>query len=693
MNGFRRTLALALAAAAAALASTPALAQVAKPAELPVTKVVLFSSGVGYFEHRGPVSGDSLVVLPFALDEVNDALKSLIVSDPSSSPSVSYPSQESLDRALKGFRIDLSGSPRVADLLARLRGAEVSVDMPETVTGRIVSVEQKPGKEGEATRPFLVLLSAAGLRSVSLDDAQALRFTDKGIGEDFDRALTLILAARDERSRRLEVRLPGSGTRQASIGYVIAAPVWKASYRLDLSQDKPQIQGWAIVDNPGDQDWKNVSLSLVSGRPVSFVQDLYPPLYLDRPTLPLAIAGIAQARSFESGMGNAQAPSELAADDEEMEAVPQRAMEKRAMSAPKSAPAPSAANGAFAPAVPAPFGQARLETAQAGKAGDQFQFTVKKPVSLERGRSAMLPLVAGDIDATRVSVYSPGSDASGSSNASASSRHPMLGAKLANTTGIRLPAGPISVFDGGIYAGDALLDFFPEKDSRYIVFGDDLAVAVDVSASSSQETVGVSIAKGVMTFSRRVTIAKSYAFKNGSSDAKRIVVEHPITGGAELFEPGAADEKTETLYRFSLALPAAGEAKLVVKERSPRGDRVVLSDLRPEDLLVYSSSQEIPPKVREALKKAIDLKKKLTDAERNLADFQARKESLIADQSRYRDNLSEVGRDTSQGQQYLKRLMDSETAIDQTAGKIAEAQKTRAEALSAYERYLAELSL
>jgi hypothetical protein len=63
----------------------------------------------------------------------------------------------------------------------------------------------------------------------------------------------------------------------------------------------PDFQGWAIVDNPSDQDWKGVTLSLVSGRPVSFIQDLYAPLYLDRPTIPLAIAGIAAARSFDSG--------------------------------------------------------------------------------------------------------------------------------------------------------------------------------------------------------------------------------------------------------------------------------------------------------------------------------------------------------------------------------------------------------
>ncbi len=678
----------ALFVAIAALAAAPCLAQGAsapRETSLPITKVVLFSSGVGYFEHRGPVTGDSVVSLPFALGEVDDALKSLVVTDgtgdQAASPSVSYPSQESLDRALKGFRVDLSGSPRVADLLARLRGAEITVDMPDSVTGRIVSVEARQALDSGLSRPFVVLLTKSGLASISLEDAQAIRFSDKGIGEDFDRALSLILGARDDRRRNLDVRLPGAGSRQATIGYVIAAPVWKATYRLDLAPDKPQFQGWAIVDNPSGLDWKGVALSLVSGRPVSFIQNLYAPLFLDRPTLPLSIAGIAAARSFDSGFAGAD-DAELALADS---AGPSASAARKEMA--PSAPAPSRAMApsslAYAPQPPSsPLGSAAaLQTTQVGKAGDQFQFTVKKPVSLDRGRSAMLPLVAGDISAERVSIYSSGQV------------HPMLGAKLSNTTGIRLPAGPIVVFDGGVYAGDALLDFFPEKDSRLVVFGEDLGVTTDVSSSSSQETVGVTISKGAMIFSRRVTVSKTYAFKNAGASAKKIVVEHAITPGAELFEPKSSDEKTDSVYRFSLALPAASEAKLVVKERSPRRESVTLGSLRPDAFLSYSSSQEIPQNVRDALKKAIELRKKLEDAQRNLADTQARKEALAVDQSRYRDNLDSVGRDSTQGQQYLKRLMDAETAIDQTMTKITEAQKAAQDAQKAYEAYLDGLSL
>jgi hypothetical protein len=673
-----------------ALASAGLYAQSSLPAsplaELPVTKVALFSSGVAYFERRGTVNGDCVVSLPFASDEVNDALKSLIVAEGSASPSVSYPSRESLDRALKDFRIDLSGAPGVAELLSRLRGAEVEIDTPQTIGGRIVSIEHSPTKDPEVTKDSLVLFAKGGLRSFALDDIQAIRFADSGIGEDFERALGLILSSRDDKSRSLELALPGSGARQATVGYVIAAPVWKVSYRLDLSAAKPRIQGWAIVDNPTGQDWKDVSLSLVAGRPVSFIQDLYEPLYLERPTIPLAIAGIAAARSFDSSLTNVP---EEADSNAETEAAPSAKKTMGAMIAPAPAMARSrdsskeaqAAFGQALSAVPA-FAES---SAEAGGAGDQFQFTVKKPVSLERGKSAMLPLVSGEIAAERVSIFSPAS--------SSGTQHPMLGAKLANSTGMRLPAGPISVFDGGLYAGDALLDFLPEKDSRLIAFGEDLGVTGAVTASSEEETIGVSIAKGVMTFSRRVTFSKGYEFKNGTAEDKKLVVEHPITQGAELFEPTTSEEKTASLYRFELALAAGGEAKLVVKERSPRNETVVLGSMRPEELLAYSSSQEIPQKVRDALKKAVDLQKRLEDAKRGLADQEARKESLEADQGRYRSNLDSVGRDSSQGQQYLKRLMEAEASIDQTSAAITSAQKAVQDAKAAYEGYLAELSI
>jgi len=66
-----------------ALAAVPAAAQVGRPAatDVPVSKVMLFSSGVGYFEHSGSVRGNTATELRFKTTQINDILKSIVLQD------------------------------------------------------------------------------------------------------------------------------------------------------------------------------------------------------------------------------------------------------------------------------------------------------------------------------------------------------------------------------------------------------------------------------------------------------------------------------------------------------------------------------------------------------------------------------------------------------------------------------------
>lgn len=663
------------------------LALAAFSQELPVASVALFSSGVAYFELRGQIAGDTTVNLPFTSAEIDDALKSLVVRDfagakdsppkGGTSPTVSYPSLEPLDQALQDLGIDLSGSPKVADILRKMKGAELAVEAPDAIVGRIVSVEDRPtGFQGQS-RTSVILLTDKGLRAVALDDIATLRFTDPALMADFQRGLSLILGARFADRRNLEVRLPGAGPREAAIGYIVAAPVWKASYRLDLSGSSPWLQAWAIVDNPGGIDWKNVRLSLVSGRPISFIQNLYAPLMLDRPVLPLSIAGTAEARTYDSGLGGSlfaeSAAAGASAERMAPSAAPPAPMAKSAAPAPAQAPRASAfdLSGGGAPA------------AIASPAGDQFQFTIATPVSLEKGRSAMLPIVSGSVTAEKVSIYT----------ADSGEANPMLGVRLTNSLGMKLPAGPITVFDGGSYAGDALMEFLPEKDKRLIVYGQDLSVTVEDSRASARETTGVRVAKGVLTFSRRITWTRTYDIRNAAATARKIVVEHPIMQGAELIAPGSFEEKTDSVYRFGVPVATAASAKLEVKERLPASERIVVSGLGRDAYLSYASSGEIPQAIRDAFKKAADLAANLDAAKKSLADLVSRRADLVSEQGRIRDNLDAVGKDSTQGQQYLKRLMDSESGLDDLATKTTAARKAVQDAQAALDSYIAGLDL
>ncbi|MDR0586667.1 MAG: DUF4139 domain-containing protein [Treponema sp.] len=642
-------------------------AQTSPGLELPLRRVAIFSSGVGYFEHGGAVSGQAGIRLPFDVNAVNDALKSLMVSDPArgASPVVSYPSEETLEKTLKSLGVDLSGNPGTVEIFAAQRGAEIEVSAPNPISGRIAGVERRI-VAGES-EDFLSLYAGGGLKLIAIKDIGSFSFKDPALNADLERALDLIAANRASSTRNLLVTLNAAegGGRDVSLSYVIPVPVWKVSYRLDLGQSAPLFQGWAIVDNGSDSDWNNVELSLVAGRPVSFIQELYPPYYLPRPVEPLAIAGTARAQSYAPGYQSAFPAADFAAEFAAPSVAPEALREKAA--------SVLSARGT---------GGSVMAAAEGAAAGDQFSFTINKPVTLLRRQSAMLPLVDGRINAVKTLILSD-----------ASNVHPRLGAEITNTMGIKLPAGPITVYDGGVYAGDALIEFFSENDKRFISYGEDLSVTSSVRYFSARFVSTVTVSGGVMIINRRLVYERTYTVKNAGAETKRLIVEHPITGGAALIEPAAYLEKTDSLYRFVRNLPGGGEITFTVKEESPVSERIVLSQLREDSFVSYAANQEIPANVRAALSAAVELQRKAAAARQALAEIRNRKIHLAEEQDRVRQNLVAVGSGTEPGRNYLKRMTDLDREIDAVNEETAATEKLVQTAQAALDAYIAGLNL
>ncbi|MDR2371505.1 MAG: DUF4139 domain-containing protein [Treponema sp.] len=663
-------------------------------AELPLRRITLFSSGVAYYEHSGAPGSPSVLRLSFKTEAVNDALKSLVINNPGTASSVTYPSEQTLISTLRSLSIDLSGNPSLAEILGSLKGTEVEISAPSSIRGRITGIEYRNSSPAEnrlspAPEPWLVLFTSSGLRSVGLGDIASVSFPDPRIGADLDRALDLIMASRNSGSRELTLNLGGGAV---SVIYVIPSPVWKVSYRLDLSGAKAQgrseafLQGWAIVDNDSDSDWKNVELSLVAGRPVSFIQNLYPPLYLSRPVLPLAIAGTAGAETHDSGTRYGPSASAGARTDAE---APAPAPRNQAM---KSMDMAAADEYVYAEERAVLSGGAGGRT-QARAAGDQFEFTVKNPVSLDRRMSAMLPLAEAR-PLVRKMLILPGKDALGKNI------HPRLGAEITNNTGMKLPAGPLTVYDGGTYAGDALIEFFSPGEKRLVSYGEDLSVTAAAEISSSKMVSAASVSGGIMTISRRQIYDRKYTIKNNSAETRDILIEHPQTAGAELSAQGTGaealnnpEEKTPDAYRFLRSLDPGSEKIFTVREEVPVSERITLGGLRIESFLSYASNQEIPANVRRMLQEAAALKQKADAAKEDEAGITNRRDRLVSEQARIRANLQAAGSGTPQGQEYLKRLSAADSDIDGLTRRLEEAEKASRTAQEAFESYITSITL
>ena len=236
--------------------------------------MTLYTSGVGYFERSGAVDGDAAQTLLFPIGQVNDVLKSLVLLDTGggSIRPVTYAAQDPLDRQLRSFSVDLSDNPDRATLLNRLRGTSVTVTAgTETVTGTIIGVETQtvtlPNGGGTTPQSTLNLAADDGLHSIPLSTVSALKINDPKVASELNQALAVVAQGRDAGKRAVRLDFAGRGRREVTVGYLTEAPLWQTTYRLVLGKS-PVLQGWALVQNTSQDDWNDVGLTLVSGRPI-----------------------------------------------------------------------------------------------------------------------------------------------------------------------------------------------------------------------------------------------------------------------------------------------------------------------------------------------------------------------------------------------------------------------------------------
>ena len=270
------------------------------PQKLPLRRVVLYKSGIGYFEHDGRVRGNEDVEIDLTSGQLNDVLKSLTALDFSGGRIVgaSYNSQEPAGHQLQSLPVPVAQNSTLASLLQNLRGARLEVRAASgSFTGRLLSVEQRMRiTSGTSTAQMdqISLLDDSGdVRSFTLEPGVNVRFADRDLEMELTRALGLMDSSHQEDTRHLVLSTAGSGERMIRVSYISEVPVWKTTYRIVLpgatspEGTKPLLQGWAVVDNTVGEDWVDVELSLAAGAPQSFIQQLSQPYYMQRPTVGL----------------------------------------------------------------------------------------------------------------------------------------------------------------------------------------------------------------------------------------------------------------------------------------------------------------------------------------------------------------------------------------------------------------------
>jgi hypothetical protein len=677
--------------------SSAAVAENSDSAKLPITRVTLYTSGVGYFERDGMVDGDANETLLFPVDQVNDVLKSMVLLDTGGGTiePVTYAAQDPLQKQLSGFSVDLGDNPSRAALLNRLRGADATVVAgTQTITGTIVGVETKtvtlPNNGGTTNEDILNLMAQDGLHSIPLDTVSTISLTDPALNDELRQALSVVAHGRDASKRPVKLSFSGHGRRNVMVGYLTPAPLWQTTYRLVLGS-KPVMQGWALVQNTSQDDWNGVSLNLVSGRPISFIQDLYTPIYVTRPVVQARVAEGATPQTYNSNI----------AADQLTESAPAGAV------AALPAPAP-VGGGSFngneyfgvmnGPVAKAPSRTYRLEPRQAvqtalnsagAKLGETlFSYEIKVPVSVPRQQSAMIPFVSSGIDAQAVSIY----------NAGVQADHPLAGARLKNTTGLHLMGGPLTVFDEGSggtsYVGDALIDDTEPGQTRLISYAVDLAVDGSKEDDAAQASESIVIDRGVLQVTNNELYKTTYTFKNHADKPRTVVVESPYRGDEyKLVDTPKPSEHTAEYDRFDVAVPAGQSKTLVVKEQHPELTVYGLIDADLGTLVAYVTNGEASPAVKDALRDVIERRRKIADLQKEIDGHSAELNAIAQGQERIRNNMKALDHTSALYKRYVGELNDQETKIESIHAEIDRLTHERDEAQADLSAHVSNLNV
>jgi hypothetical protein len=642
---------------------------------LPVTRVVLYRSGVGYIERLGRISGDATLTMSMRESQMNDLLKSLILVDFDGGQILpaQYTPRDPLERTLSAFAVQLSDNPSMSALLTRLRGAPVEIQTDkETLQGTVLSIETREEAASEVVvkRAYVNLMTNPAMRSVPLDTIVSLRVRDERLQQEMQNALAAIGTRLDNTRKTIELRFAGQGARRVLVGYLTEMPLWKMTYRLALSENEPPLlQGWAIVENTTDEDWRNVRLELVSGRPVSFIQNLYEPIYPKRPTVRTQTDQALLPDTAEMAMD--LAPDELA--------------KREALGAPLARERVPGFGGGLPPPMAAPraMRESVIEMAQGQERGALFDYRIQQPVTILRQQSALVPVVNRTVEAQAVSLYNPANHP----------RHPFFGVKLTNTTDLTLMEGPVTVYLDGAYGGDAQLETLEPKGERILTYALDLGIeVVQDRASFTTQTISVKITNGILQqrFERRME--SLYRLTSRDDKPRTVLVEQPYQDGWELAEP-AKFERTPTFYRFPVEVQPRKTATLRVVQKRTDQESFALLEGNEDTIRILAQNQQISEPIRQALSSILNRRRAIRNLEAQIRQQEARIKGITDDQARIRENMRALDRNSDLYRQYVQKLAQQEREIEQARAEIERLQQQRARAQRELSEYIAGLNL
>ena len=697
---------------------------------LDLSRVVLYRNGVGYFERRGHVDGDTLY-LKVRKDHVNDLLKSLTVVERAGGKAVSVSMPLDPDSWANVAASTLApGRGSLAQVLDALRGTWVQLKTDDvTATGRILMVEQfnaAPTEKEKSLRdeePLIdhrvTVLDDGKMQVVKLSDIRSVTLKDGDVSMAFHRSLDASAGQGMFQQIELAIRLVGKSSKDIVVSYVAPAPMWKPTYRVVLPEKpgaKALLQAWAVVDNTTGEDWSNVQLALTSCAPIAFEYDLHTPRDVDRPDLsgadvrkrahvavgetsfeeaaPMASEpAVAESSTVHDEMAQMSKPtppsSMTAARNAKKQAAREPAKEEtddynhkaNDYDANKQA-APLAGHYKETPAVDTEaLRQSTLASTRATTVSGLTRYDITDRVTVPEGSSTMVAIINQPIDAEETFMFQPGGAGMGYES------NPYRVIRFRNTTPFVLETGPISIYASNSFVGEGISQTVGANTSVTIPFAVEPGILVTSSIQrSGDETRLLRLVRGTLEVERFAQTTTTWNIRS-QLDRPQLTIylrqpkqspEHKLQNRPK----GTEDLADAYLIPVTLS-KGMREAQLEVTEQTPSRLTMSLWDGNALSVLdTVMMTGKLSSDTRAKLQPIVTARREIGRLDTQIDGLTKRRRELDQRAKETRDSLRAIQKDTAAGAlrtRLNKRLEEFTSEADKIGREIVDLQSKRLE--------------
>lgn len=279
------------------------------------------------------------------------------------------------------------------------------------------------------------------------------------------------------------------------------------------------------------------------------------------------------------------------------------------------------------------------ETAPAREAIDitaapvgETHFASTRPMTIERGASAMVSMVRGETDGEVVYLYD-------AESARGNEHFAFRAVRFRNPTPSTLETGPVTVYGDDRFIGEGLTEPIAPRASAVVPFALDRQVVVErVDATDDRIAKLVTVQRGVLTAEVQHIKRKRLAITNRLNVPAKVFVRHTLEKGWTLIDAPRSFERAGNAHLFAVDLAPNAVTRVEIAEAMPVQRTLDLdADETLEMMRVYvelpDANKALDKQLRAVLathKSMIDLATEQDSLRRRLADYKERMDELHA---------------------------------------------------------------